>query len=199
MPNLTYNLIIRDSDHNSVTHLRKIQELAVRYGATDMVVYCSDRRVAVLDLNKSLESRVNGGKPYGKLREVAVDDYESRVEQIDNPRFVIASPSVVEKVTNSLIRIGLVKNGIYFGIEVADVYGGRQTSIDKAISSVTPAKIQFQDGLADGNLITSKTDPEIVPTAARILSPDDLLVEKIKEFLTKSTQCQSRLDMSIGL
>ena len=126
MPEVTYNIIIRKPENDSVNHLNKVKALLESYGASGRAILVSGKSltIRVIDFDGPLETGVNDGRPFGQLQDV-IREYEARIGQTDTPRWVISPPRAVDKVTKGLKKSGLMKDGNYFSVEVGNVYNYR--------------------------------------------------------------------------
>lgn len=68
-----------------------------------------------------LETKVFKGKPYSKIPKIVIY-YEASIGQVGMPRWIVASPSVVNDVERGLRNAGAVKQGEYFRAEVGTIY-----------------------------------------------------------------------------
>lgn len=153
MGKLTYNIIVRNDDHNSHGYWKTIRELAMTHGIQGPLIVCNTRRVTIAHFNDgSLETKVFDGEPYGKIP-VAVRDYEARIGETKSLRWVIVPPSLVHDVKRSLGKVGLLKGNEYFCVEVEVIqYTDKTSRQDQATAKVpiihNEAKVVTHDILA---------------------------------------------------
>ena len=179
MGNLVYNLIVRERDTNSVSHLAKIRDLAIGYGAIDRIILFYHRRAGILDFD-SLQLR--GTRPYGQFRDVVID-FESGLNGTTKRRWVVSPPNLVEPAKGSLNRAWILKDGKYVGIEVGEVYDSSQVPNGEVQTMVQGKLAETQ---APANNI-------IIPEDG-MKSSDDPLVARILEIQAGFRQDKSKLE-----
>ncbi|MBS3105133.1 hypothetical protein J4234_02665 [Candidatus Woesearchaeota archaeon] len=149
MPNLTYNIIVQ-ADRVGFNYWERIRDLAKAYGIQGSLIVCNTNRVTVVSFKeRPIETKVFKGKPYGMMP-VAVNDYEAGIPQTDTPRWVIAPPSVIDKVSEGLLRnAGVLKGSKFFYVEIGAVYDNNGGPINYGQATLPEVKSLGADDVAD--------------------------------------------------
>ena len=122
MPNLTYNIIVQ-KDRVGADYWEKIQKLTKAYEIQSSLIVCNTNRVTIVYFKDgSLEKKVFKGKPYSTIP-AAVTAHEHGIPQTDVLRWVIAPPSVIDKVKEGLRNSGFFDGSKYHHVEVGTIYG----------------------------------------------------------------------------
>lgn len=139
MQNVTYNLIVKVGNA-SFNYWRRIRELAQSYGVQDSLIVCNTNRVTIVYFKDgSLEKKIFKGKPYSTIP-AAVTAHEQGIPRTDTPRWVIAPPSVIDKVKEGLRNSGFFNGKEYLYVEIGAVYENNSGPINNGPAAVTEEK-----------------------------------------------------------
>lgn len=170
MGSLTYNLIVRASDHSSTNYWKKLQELARDHGIRGPVIIFNTHQVRFADLTDGpLDDTVLKGRPYGQIPQV-VKDYEAAIEQTDTPRWAIVPPSEAERVRRGLINVGILRGSEYFSIEVGVIYDGNSNSGNR--HQAMPSRKKRTNPFVDNGQAADRLAQLITDVRTREANPD---------------------------